>query len=189
MLIYLSAIQGAFSTKSTVKDADILKIATGDIEAFESLYTAVKGSVYGFALSITKNTHDAEDILQDTMLKVYSAAPSYSPQGKPLAWVLTIAKNEAFARLRRKKEGDLEGFEQTDDSALAELESVEDKELIKALLNGLDQTEREIIMLKTVSGLKFHEIAKILEITLNTVISKHHRALKKLKSIAESEGV
>jgi len=56
--------------------------------------------VYGLALSYLKNGAEAEDVAQDTFVKVWAAAPSYRPQGKPMAWLLTIARNLALGRLR-----------------------------------------------------------------------------------------
>lgn len=74
-------------------DELIEKIAAGDRDALASLYEQTNKSVYGFALSILKDTHDAQDVLQDCYLHIYSAAGSYRSQGKPMAWILTITRN------------------------------------------------------------------------------------------------
>ena len=55
----------------------------GDSDAFRALYESAKEAVFGFALSILKKTHDAEDAMQDTFLKIRGAAHLYVPQGKP----------------------------------------------------------------------------------------------------------
>ena len=74
-------------------DALILRIARGDTAALETLYRQTSASIYGFALSILRDPTAAEDVMQDTYLTVWTKAGSYVPQGKPLAWVFTIARN------------------------------------------------------------------------------------------------
>ena len=69
MLIFLTAVEGAFAVKSTTDDALIERIAKGDMDAFRMLYENVSGSIYGFVLSIVKNAYVAEDVLQDTFLQ------------------------------------------------------------------------------------------------------------------------
>ena len=61
------------------------QVAHGDREAFHQLYLETNRSVYSFILSILKNPQDAEEVLQETYLKIWTSARSYKPQGKPLA--------------------------------------------------------------------------------------------------------
>lgn len=62
----------------------IARIAGGDKDALADLYSRTRPAVYGFALSIVKNAHDAEDILHDACLQVWNAAGGYRRQGKPM---------------------------------------------------------------------------------------------------------
>ena len=80
----------------------IARIAGGDKDALADLYNRTRPAVYGFALSIVKNAHDAEDILHDACLQVWNAAGGYRRQGKPMAWVLTITRNLALEKLRER---------------------------------------------------------------------------------------
>lgn len=190
MLIYVSAIEAEFSALSTADDTLIKRIADGDMEAFRQLYESVSGSIYGFALSITKNAHDAEDVLQDTFLTVHRSASGYQPMGKPIAWILTIARNHALMRLRSS--GKTVGYDELqlqNKEALAQIEPVENRILIMELMTTLDSEERQIVMLHAASGLKNREIADLLELPLNTVLSKYHRAIKKLRIKAKEEGL
>ena len=85
----------------------------GDMEAFHLFYQDTARPVYSFILSLTKDPHEAEDLMQDTFLAVWDSASSYENQGKPLAWVFTIARHLCYMRFRqRKRETDLEGMEQ-----------------------------------------------------------------------------
>ena len=187
MMILLS-FGSADSIKSTVDDALILKIAAGDMDAFHTLYRAAHSGIYGFALSITKNPHDAEDVLQDTFLSVYENALSYRPEGKPMAWIFRIARNFALSKMREKaKEPMSEEFILENTEAVSQLESVEEKETVKALLSFLNDDERQIVMLHAAAGFKNREIAQVLGLKLSTVLSKYRRALKKLELILKEE--
>ncbi|MBE7064665.1 MAG: RNA polymerase sigma factor [Ruminococcaceae bacterium] len=159
----------------------IIKIADGDMEAFRDLYDAAAGSVYGFVLSILKNKYDADDVLQDTFLKIYSNASEYEPKGKPLAWILTIAKNSAYSKLRDT--GKTESLEEqnTEPIDFSSMENAEQRLLVETLFKYLTDEEKQILLLHSVSGMKYREIASFMDIPLNTVLSKYHRAVKKLK--------
>ena len=74
------------------------QVAFGDREAFHQLYLETNRSVYSFILSILKNPQDAEEVLQETYLKIWTSARSYKPQGKPLAWMFTIARNLCYMK-------------------------------------------------------------------------------------------
>ena len=88
---------------SSQLEALLLQTAAGDREAFASLYHRTSPSVYGLALTYVRSGPDAEDVTQDTFVKVWDNAPAYRPQGKPLAWILTIAKNLALMCLRSRE--------------------------------------------------------------------------------------
>ena len=89
---------------SSQLEALLLQTAAGNREAFASLYHRTSPSVYGLALTYVRSGPDAEDVTQDTFVKVWDNASSYRPQGKPLAWILTIAKNLALMCLRSRGE-------------------------------------------------------------------------------------
>ena len=81
-------------------EALLERLAENDKSALSELYELTKASVYGFALSILKNAHDAEDVLQSCFVNVWQNAPFYRAKGKPKAWILTITKNLCFMKLR-----------------------------------------------------------------------------------------
>lgn len=92
-------------TRDEMRELETLlsRIAQGDKEALGMLYERTHGAIYGFALSLVRRPSDAEDILQETFLRVYAAAERYRPEGKPMAWMMTIAKNLSRMRLRDAK--------------------------------------------------------------------------------------
>ncbi len=81
-------------------DSLIGKVASGSSDALSNLYRQTRVSVYAFALSIVKHPQDAEDVLQDTYIHIWNGAGSYQSHGKPMAWILTIARNLCRKRLQ-----------------------------------------------------------------------------------------
>ena len=176
----------------------IARIAGGDRAAFAKVYEATKSSVYGFALSILRNRMDAEDVMHDTYLKLYQSAGTYRPQGRPMAFVLTIAKNLAYNKLRLKAwsqgapgDGDLTRRASGGPGAAGEetFGRIEDRMILDTALEILDEAERQIVTLHAVSGFRFREIAELLNLNPSTVQSKYRRSLEKMKNELERKGV
>ena len=169
-------------------DRLLLQVGRGDRDAFARLYVQTRGAVYALALSLLHDAHEAQDVAQDAFIKVWESAPSYRPQGSPMAWMLTIARNLARSRLRRG--GRQVGLEDEEWNAIpADLPAVspEDRQVLQEALARLGEEERRIVLLHAVTGLKHREIAQLLELPLSTVLSKYHRGLKKLKALMKGE--
>lgn len=170
----------------------LLKVAGGDAKAFQKLYQNTDRTIYSFILSIIRNPQDAEEIMQETFLKVWTSAGSYQSQGKPLAWMFTIARNLCYMKFRDKKhEADI-GLSDLSEMEMGEfcpqIEDAADKMVLYAALHILKEEERQIVLLHTTAGLKHREIAADLELPLATVLSKYNRAMKKLKNHLREEG-
>lgn len=165
-------------------DDCILKIAQGDKSALGHLYEATHTAIYGFALSICKNVSDAEDILHDVYIKIWNSAGSYSSFGKPMAWIMTITRNFTLMYLRQNKRTIAVAPEDWQEH-FKNCESVtyDDNIILTALLETLNDQERQIVVLHALSGFKHREIASLLQLPLSTVLSKYHRAIKKLGNI------
>ena len=171
-------------------DNYILGLAKGDKEALAGLYESTHTAVYGFALSLCKNVPDAEDVLQDVFVQIWNAAEQYTPAGKPMAWIFTITRNLALLCLRQKNK--MIPFSAEDlQEHLEEISQVtsDDRIVLEALLKSLQDTERQILVLHALSGMKHREIASLLQIPLPTVLSKYHRAVKKLGKIMKEADI
>ena len=164
-------------------------VGQGDSEAFEVLYRSTEKAVYALALSILKNPHDAEDIVQETYLKVRAAAHLYVPQGKPLAWLFTITKNLCRDLLRGQSRTEAAPDGAEDDLRFSYVSDPTDRLVLKAALKALGEEERQVVLLHAASGLKHREIARNLGLPLSTVLSRYSRALKKLQRYLTEEGV
>ena len=185
MVMIQTMEQGAADERERL-DRLLTRVAAGEQEALGELYHRTRSAVYALALSILKNAHDAQDVTQDTFVRVWDSAPQYRAQGSPMAWILTIARNLARMKLRqgtRQVELDEEQWEAI--PADAPGITPEDRHLLQEALSVLNDEERRVVLLHAVSGLKHREIAALLELSLAAVLSKYHRALKKLKVFME----
>ena len=184
MLLFMAIETDTIYRKNRI-DLDetlLTRIANGDGDALREVYTQTDRAVFGFALSIVKNIHDAEDVMQDTYIKINQCAEQYQCMGKPMAWILTIVKNLALNKLRQSgKQGESieEQFHLESEENLAQ--NVENEMIISVLLHVLTDEEREIVVLHAQTGMKHREIAEILNLSLPTVLSKYSRALAKMR--------
>ena len=127
-------------------DGEREKEAAGD--AIAEIYRLTSSAVYGFALSILKNTHDSEDVLHDCYIHLYSSAASYRSVGKPMAWILTITRNLCMTKLREKKrrnEADIEDWSEYIEESGAL--STEERFVIRECMSTLSDEERQIVLL------------------------------------------
>ena len=88
----------------------LLRVAEGDKAAFQQLYQNTDKTIYGFILSILRNPQDSEEVMQELYLKVWTSAGSYQSQGKPLAWMFTIARNLCYMRSVTRSMKRISGF-------------------------------------------------------------------------------
>lgn len=189
MVISLTSAENQpLASKPDLLEKYLIAIAGGDTCSLEDLYRAVSSSVYSYALSILKNAQDAQDVMHDCFIAVYSSAESYTAKGKPMAWILTITKNLCLHKLREnKRRADITPEEFSELSCVDTAMSSEDSIVLNVCLERLSVKERQIVVLHSVSGFKHREISDFLNLPLSTVISKYNRALKKLNEIL-SEG-
>ena len=183
----LTTTYGAPSAREDLESL-LLGVAAGDSHSLEELYHRTRTVVYGLVLSYLKHPQDAEDVTQDAFVRIWDTAASYRPQGKPMAWLLTVARNLALMRLReRGKTQELTDEEWSALPARAPDVPTEDRHVLRAALSVLSEQERQVVMLHAVTGLKHREIAQLLELPLATVLSKYRRALKKLNLLLEGD--
>ena len=180
-MVFLSAVS---APPNAELDRLIALTANGDTEAFAQLYRRTKGAVYALALSILRSPQDAEDAMQDTFLSLRNAAGDYRAQGPPMAWILTVCRNLSLKRLQTRRQEPLpEEWELAESDGISQ----EERMLLRQLLSALGAEERQIVTLHAAAGFKHREIAAMLELPLATVLSKYHRAMKKLRKQLEQE--
>ena len=166
----------------------LIRIADGEREALAELYRHTRAAVYGLALSYLKNAHDAQDLTQDVYVQVWGCAEQYRPTGSPMGWLLAVCRSLCLMRLRREARHTALSEEEWDASPAQECGlNADERILLQHALASLGDAERRIVLLHAVTGLKHREIAALLELPLPTVLSKYHRALKKMRSFLEGD--
>ena len=167
-------------------DECIRRMARGDQEGLATLYEMNHAAVYGFTLSILKNVDDAQDITQDTFVQLFRVAGQYRSQQKPMAWILTIARNLALNHYKERQR--TTPVAELDLSPLDHQSQVtsEDRMVLHSLLSQLGEEERQIVTLHALTGLKHREIAGLLHCSEANVKVRIHRARALLlKTFAE----
>jgi len=149
-------------------------------------------ALYRVALRLTNNAADADDLVQETMLKAYRAWDQYEKGTNAKGWLLTILRhafiNEYRRRTRHPENVDLDTIEpfavfgevQDDDPQGAFFDKIVDDEVLREI-DKLPEAFRETLVLSDVEGMSYQEIAKILEIPVGTVKSRLFRARKVLQ--------
>lgn len=166
----------------------------GNEKALDALIQRHVRHVYNFAYQFVKDRGLAEDIAQETFIKVWKNAKRFNPQKRFLVWLLQITRNSAIDFLRKKKDlhfSDLEtGSEEegrafdVPDSALTPQEIFEKKEIVtqvQSFIQELPLIYREVLALYYQNNLTFQEISQTSGISIDTLKSRHRRALILLK--------
>lgn len=157
------------------------RIKRGEKDALEIIYQYMKDPIYALAVSIIRDARLAEDIAQETLLRVLDKADTYHERGTAKAWILSITRNLALDAVRQNKSISLTDAWQEEpctDPAFSDVTMSE-------ALDGLEKLDRQIIIFRIVARLSYREIASILDISPGNIRVRHSRALKKLKTYYE----
>jgi len=142
------------------------RAARGDQRAFEQIYRRYHQQLYRFCLTMLGNPHDAQDALQNAMVKVLRALPGEEREIELKPWLYRIARNEAVETIRRRPDR-LEPVPELEAPARSQVaELSEDRERLRRLFADLDALpgrQRAALVLRELSGLSFEEIGRALE--------------------------
>jgi len=168
----------------------------GDENALPVLIKNNLDLVFNFVRRMVKTEHDAEDITQESFVKVWKKSATYRRGSRFSPWLLSIARNTALDFLKKKKEFVFSQFESDDggnflEAGLADPEPLPDEIFSRAGLVLQVQTalaqiateQREVIVLRHESNMTFEEIGDIVQRPLNTVKSQYRRGLQVLREI------
>ncbi len=161
--------------------------------SFEELVTRYTKPLYNFTLRLTGSVQTAEDLVQETFIKVWKNLTRYDPQQSFRAWIFTIARNTTTDYLRKKKtipfsvlSKDEHLFEETlsDDATIPDetLAQLEDTASLEKLLATLPIDYQMVLLLHYQEGLTFEEIGDVVDKPPNTVKSWHRRAILELRT-------
>ena len=178
----------------------IKKFQNGDINSYNQLVYKYKNKLFNYIIQFVKDAAQAEDLLQDTFLKLYTHKNSYKEIAKFSTWIYTIAGNYARTELRKYKRrktfshSDL-GFDNKEfiikDKAETPSEvflAINLKSELNNCLSKLPLNFRTIIILRDIQELSYEEISTIVELPLGTVKSRINRARLKVQECLNNKG-
>jgi len=163
-------------------------LAQGDPAAFEALVRDTRPALGAFLQRLCRSPQDAEDIVQETYLRVYQHRQRYDGRSSIKTWMYTIALNLFRDRSRRKGSARLQGEVATHLPVDRRLEKEELAERIRGLVQSLPEGQREIFTLYRYEGLPYDDIARMLGITVGAAKAQMHHALQKIRSGLEPLG-
>jgi len=184
-----------------VKDQELVQAyIKGDQSAIEVLINRHRSKVYTYILLTIKNQQLAEDLFQETFIKVIQSLRSgkYRDNGRFLSWVIRIAHNLIIDHFRKEKqmnsvsnddsEVDLFNCKKMSDSNIEELiVSSQIKAEIRTLINELPDDQREVVLLRHYGGLSFKEIADQTDVSINTALGWMRYALINLRKLIKEK--
>ena len=177
----------------TTNDEQILinKIIEGDTKAFSTLVNRYKDLVFTLVIRMLKHREEAEEVSQDTFIKVFKSLGKFKGDSKFSTWIYKVTYNTCLDRIKKNKrqikEIAIDEFSEheikTIDNALTSLERKEQEEKIQECLQLLPSQDSFLLTLYYFEDLSLEEISKIVDIEPNTIKVKIFRSRKKLASI------
>lgn len=190
-----SAGQAAESASQDKDQALVARIATGDRQAFELLFSQYGERVFRYAHRLISDVTKAEEVTNDVMLEVWKTAARFEGRSKVSTWILGITRHLALNAVRRKS---LDTVDVDDAPAIADDDltpaSVDHdrnvlKEVLTTALGKLSTDHRDVVELTFFHGLSYQEIAEVVGCPENTVKTRMFHARKQLKALLGAAGI
>jgi RNA polymerase sigma-70 factor, ECF subfamily len=176
-------------------DAAVLQLRRGDPDALATLMARYQNRIYRYLLRLVREPADADDLFQQTWLRVTEKIRSFDTSRNFDAWLFTVARNLAFDHLRRLRPSSLDQPVRDDspgDTMVSRLASAdpgpfdqmlagERARLLAGALENLPVSYREVLSLRFEEEMKLEEIAAVLAAPLSTVKSRLRRSLEQLR--------
>ena len=171
----------------------IRQTARGDRTAFEQLYRAYHKRIFGYLFRMLSNGEAAEEIASDVMLEMWKAAGTFRGDSQVSTWLVGIARFKGLSHLRR---GRADAVEVEAANEVADSHDLQDEALmkdsmkatIKQALSKLSPDHREVMELTFFQDFSYPEIAKLLDIPVNTVKTRMFHARKQLRELLHAAG-
>ena len=180
--------------KYEVSDSQLISLyKNGSEDAFTELVTRHKNKIFTTIYMIVKDHDLAEDLLQETYVKVVNTVKSgrYNEEGKFLPWVTRIAHNLSIDHFRRAKRYPtivLEDGSNVFNSLEFSEDSIEDRQikedthtLLRELIQELPESQREVLMMRHYMQMSFQEIVEVTDVSINTALGRMRYALINLR--------
>lgn len=170
----------------------------GSNSVFEAATLEHVDALYGYAMALTRDRTEAEDLVQETYLRAVRAPNRPAPEGNLKAWLFVIMRNTWLNAMRHKQNGlrifESEGDEQPGGTAndaisnplVVYLRKLE-RQQVREAIEKLPDAYREIVVLRDIEGFSYHEIATVLNCPAGTVMSRLGRARGKLREVLSAK--
>lgn len=169
---------------------------------FDSLLLRCADKAYHFALRLTGNDQDAQDLVQEALSRAFEHRDRFDPKRPLGAWINRILHNVFLDSVRRYEHKHKVSLDATppvgedaswesvlpgsDENPVDRLEKDEEERLLQTALNGLPFHYRSVIVMSDIEGIPYDEIAKIMNIPIGTVCSRIHQARVLLRKVLEN---
>jgi len=169
------------------------KVKMGEVAAFEILFARYQQPLFNFILRMLGDFHKAEDIFQETFLRVFRHAHKYDESYRFSPWLYQIARNLCLEEIRRQRKVETLPVDEEDDCQPIELwdkntpdgqlEVAEAEQIVQSAILRLSEQQREVFILRENHGLSYDEISQITNLSVSAVKSCLHRARMVLKEM------
>jgi len=165
--------------------------SAGDPQAFEDLYGRTSAKLYGICLRLLGNEAEAQDVLQETYVRVWQKAANFDDsKARPITWLSVVARNKAIDRLRRRSIGTdgvsaADGVADDGPSAIEVIEREQESMRLASCLEELEENSRSVIRAAFLDGATYPELAEKRGVPLGTMKSWIRRGLIRLRGCLE----
>ena len=181
-------------------DADVVRLRRGDLNALSELITRYQNRLYRYLLRMVRQPAEAEDLFQQTWLRVVEKIRSFDASRNFDAWLFTLARNLALDHLRRIRPESLDEpladslasetladrIPRKDETPLDHALAAERRTEIIEAMAALPMTYREVLTLRFEEEMKIEEIAQLTAVPVSTAKSRLQRSLKQLRNALEA---
>ncbi len=188
--------------RSVISDQELIRLfISGDHNAIEHLINRHQRKLFSYIILIVKDKHLAEDIFQDTFIKVINTlrSGSYNEEGKFLPWVMRISHNLVIDYFRKSKRmpflENSEGYDLFETLKVYD-ETIEDKIIIeqirgdvKKLIEFLPDEQKEVLKMRHYQEMSFKEIAQTTDVSINTALGRMRYALINLRKLIQEKNI
>ena len=169
----------------------IRNLQNNNMQAFDQIVDLYQNRLFTFLLRFVGDQHEAEDLLQECFVKIFSHIKSYEHREKFEHWMMRIASNLAYDFLRKKKRRKITYVDLKERDISYSVEKTfsekEKKEIFLNALQYLSLEQRQVFLLRQ-QGVSFQEISQNLRIPLNTALARMRYAIQKLKKAFAIKG-
>jgi RNA polymerase sigma-70 factor, ECF subfamily len=179
-------------------DADVARLRRGDLEGLAVLVERYQHRLYRYLLRLIRQPAEAEDLFQQTWLRVASQIRRFDPRRNFDAWLFTVARNLAIDHLRRVRPDSLDeqqaadpiytppALRASDPPAVDAMIAREHSRFVAVAMEELPVLYREVLALRFEEEMKLEEIAQVLDAPLSTVKTRLRRGLENLRETLDA---